>query len=146
MIRKTAYCLTRLPVGRHLSPRHARTSRTQCRKRYSQRSFSGADYRRGFAQCFFRLYLIVRDAEGLVDSAFVDLQPNLSDFTINTQPQGLTIYVDGQPHIAPHAGDGRRGHVPQLRRALVARSRDHPLISSLAGIMAVRSHKRSVRR
>ncbi|MBL7949715.1 MAG: PQQ-dependent sugar dehydrogenase [Bacteroidia bacterium] len=58
---------------------------------------------------FFRLYLIVRDAEGLVDSAFVDLQPNLSDFTINTQPQGLTIYVDGQPHIAPHTVTGVEG-------------------------------------
>lgn len=58
---------------------------------------------------FFRLYLIVHDAEGAVDSAFVDILPNLSDFTINTQPPGLTIYVDGQPHTAPHTVTGVEG-------------------------------------
>lgn len=51
---------------------------------------------------FYRLYLIVHDSNGLVDSAFVDLYPRVSTLTITSQPTGLTINLDGQPFTTPH--------------------------------------------
>lgn len=51
---------------------------------------------------FYRLYLIVHDHEGAVDSAYVDLYPRTSTLTINTQPSGLTITLDGQPFTTPN--------------------------------------------
>lgn len=51
---------------------------------------------------FYRLYLIVHDSDGMVDTAFVDLYPKISTLTITTQPPGLTIHLDGQPFTSPH--------------------------------------------
>ncbi|MBK6840360.1 MAG: PQQ-dependent sugar dehydrogenase [Bacteroidetes bacterium] len=51
---------------------------------------------------YYRLYLIVHDSNGLIDSTHVDLFPRLSTFTLNTQPQGLSIDLDGQPHLTPY--------------------------------------------
>ena len=50
---------------------------------------------------FYRLYLIVHDSEGAIDSAFIDLYPRLSSFIINTQPTGLILTLDGQPLTTP---------------------------------------------
>lgn len=52
---------------------------------------------------FYRLYLIVHDHDGLVDSAFVDLYPRISQLTLNSQPSGLTLLLDGQPFTTPYS-------------------------------------------
>ncbi len=55
------------------------------------------------ANVFYRLYLIVQDSEGMIDSSFVDLLPRTSMITLNTQPSGLTLQLDGQPFTTPYS-------------------------------------------
>lgn len=55
------------------------------------------------ANVFYRLYLIVHDSEGMIDSSFVDILPRTSNLTINTQPTGLTLTLDGQPFTTPYS-------------------------------------------
>ncbi len=55
------------------------------------------------ANVFYRLFLIVQDSEGLTDSAYVDILPNTSTITINTEPTGLTLNLDGQPFVTPYS-------------------------------------------
>ncbi len=55
------------------------------------------------ANVFYRLFLIVQDSEGMIDSAYVDILPRTSLITINTQPQGLTLTLDGQPFTTPYS-------------------------------------------
>ncbi len=50
---------------------------------------------------FYRLKLVVRDSQGLTDTATVDIQPVTSNITLNTQPAGLRITYDSQPQTAP---------------------------------------------
>ena len=50
---------------------------------------------------FYRLYLVVTDSKGAVDTVYTDIQPRLSTITLNTNPQGLQITVDGQPFVTP---------------------------------------------
>ena len=50
---------------------------------------------------FYRLYLVVTDAQGGRDTSFTDILPRTSTITINTNPQGLQITLDGQPFTAP---------------------------------------------
>jgi glucose/arabinose dehydrogenase len=50
---------------------------------------------------FYRLYLIVTDAQGARDTVYRDITPRTSSITLNTNPQGLTITLDGQPFTAP---------------------------------------------
>src|SRR5688572_850198 len=50
---------------------------------------------------FYRLYLVVIDAQGGRDTSFTDILPRTSTITINTNPQGLQITLDGQPFTAP---------------------------------------------
>ena len=50
---------------------------------------------------FYRLYLVVTDSKGDVDTLYTDIQPRLSTISLNTNPQGLQVTVDGQPFIAP---------------------------------------------
>lgn len=51
---------------------------------------------------FYRLYLVVTDQNGAKDTSYTDILPNTSTITINTNPQGLLITVDGQPFTAPY--------------------------------------------
>ncbi len=51
---------------------------------------------------FYRIYLVVRDAAGLSDTTFRNVLPRTSFITLNTNPQGLTVTVDGQPFTAPY--------------------------------------------
>lgn len=53
------------------------------------------------ANVFYRLYLVVTDPQGATDTAFTDILPRTSTITLNTNPQGLTVTLDGQPFTAP---------------------------------------------
>ena len=53
------------------------------------------------ANVFYRLYLVVTDAQGGRDTSFTDILPRTSTITINTNPQSLQITLDGQPFTAP---------------------------------------------
>ena len=50
---------------------------------------------------FYRLYLVVTDSRGAVDTVYTDIQPRLSTISLNSNPQGLQVTVDGQPFITP---------------------------------------------
>jgi len=50
---------------------------------------------------WLRLYLHVRDSEGLTHSVFRDIQPNKTIFTLATEPPGLQVMLDGQPQATP---------------------------------------------
>jgi len=53
------------------------------------------------ANVFYRLYLVVTDSQGSRDTSFTDILPRTSTITLNTNPQGLQITLDGQPFTAP---------------------------------------------
>jgi len=53
------------------------------------------------ANVFYRLYLVVTDPQGAKDTAYRDVLPRTSTITLNTNPQGLTVTLDGQPFTAP---------------------------------------------
>lgn len=53
------------------------------------------------ANVYYRLFLYVTDSHGLKDTTFVDLHPHTSTITLASQPSGLTINLDGQPHTTP---------------------------------------------
>ncbi|MFN3405924.1 MAG: PQQ-dependent sugar dehydrogenase [Cytophagaceae bacterium] len=50
---------------------------------------------------WYRLYLVVNDANGLTDTTYIELLPRKSTFTINTNPQGFTAVLDDQPISTP---------------------------------------------
>ena len=53
------------------------------------------------ANVFYRLYLVVIDAQGVRDSAYTDILPRTSTITLTTNYNGLYITLDGQPFLAP---------------------------------------------
>ncbi len=53
------------------------------------------------ANVYYRLYLVVTDSQGGRDTSFTDILPRTSTITLNTNPQGLQITLDGQPFTAP---------------------------------------------
>jgi len=53
------------------------------------------------ANVFYRLYLVVTDSQGGKDTAFTDILPRTSTMTLNSNPQGLQLTLDGQPFTAP---------------------------------------------
>ncbi|RAW02967.1 PQQ-dependent sugar dehydrogenase [Pseudochryseolinea flava] len=58
---------------------------------------------------FYRIYLVVKDSQGLSDSTFVDLLPRKSTITVASEPSGLQITLDGQPAVAPFSDLGVEG-------------------------------------
>ncbi|MFN7329213.1 MAG: PQQ-dependent sugar dehydrogenase, partial [Bacteroidota bacterium] len=50
---------------------------------------------------WYRVILTATDSQGLSNSTFVDVFPQKSTFTLQTQPAGLTVLVDGQPTVTP---------------------------------------------
>lgn len=50
---------------------------------------------------FYRITLTVTDSEGLTDQASVDLIPRKSTITLQTDPEGLELLLDGQPFTTP---------------------------------------------
>ena len=81
----------------------------------SSGSFTIPDIGETSANVFYRLYLIVHDSEGMIDTAYVDINPRTSTMTITTQPMGLTIFLDGQPFTSPHTILGVEGLIRTFR-------------------------------
>ncbi|MGQ0829441.1 MAG: PQQ-dependent sugar dehydrogenase [Bacteroidota bacterium] len=52
---------------------------------------------------FYRLKLRVTDSNGLSDTVHVDILPTTSTITLNSQPNGLNLILDGQPHKTPYS-------------------------------------------
>ncbi len=55
------------------------------------------------ANIFFRLILVVSDANNLKDTAFVDIHPFVSNLTIKSNPSGLQFLLDAQPQTTPYS-------------------------------------------
>ncbi len=55
---------------------------------------------------FLRIYLVVVDSEGLPDTTFVDVQPRKVTLNFASSPTGLTLTLEGQPHVTPYAITG----------------------------------------
>jgi len=45
----------------------------------------------------------VTDSTGAQSSTFVDILPNVATLTLDTQPSGLQLTLDGQPITTPYA-------------------------------------------
>lgn len=50
---------------------------------------------------WYRIYLFAEDSEGLRDTAYVELFPELVDINLQTQPDGLELTIEGQPRTSP---------------------------------------------
>jgi len=50
---------------------------------------------------WYRIILTVRDAGGLTHTSYRDILPNLSTFTLASNPSGLLLTLDGQPVTTP---------------------------------------------
>jgi glucose/arabinose dehydrogenase len=50
---------------------------------------------------FYRIHLTVRDSSGLTHSVFRDIAPRVSTITLQTNPTGLQLTLDGTPVTAP---------------------------------------------
>src|SRR5690606_36046313 len=50
---------------------------------------------------WYRIYLTAQDSKGLTQTVYRDVFPEVSEFTLNTNPSGLTLLVDGQPVSTP---------------------------------------------
>lgn len=53
------------------------------------------------AEVYYRLCLVVTDSKGAKDTTYRDILPRTSTITLNTNPQGLRVTLDGQPFTAP---------------------------------------------
>ena len=61
------------------------------------------------ANVFYRLHLTVTDAQGLADTETVDLKPRTTTITLNSNPTGLAVKLDGQPVTTPFSTSGVEG-------------------------------------
>lgn len=50
---------------------------------------------------WYRIYLTATDSEGLSRTVYRDIQPVKTQFSLNSEPAGLTLLLDGQPVITP---------------------------------------------
>ncbi|MCS6975126.1 MAG: PQQ-dependent sugar dehydrogenase [Cyclobacteriaceae bacterium] len=50
---------------------------------------------------WYRIHLTATDSEGLSKTVYRDVQPVKVQFSLNTQPSGLTLLLDGQPVSTP---------------------------------------------
>jgi glucose/arabinose dehydrogenase len=53
------------------------------------------------ANVYYQLYLVVTDSDGAKDTSSVKIYPKTSTITLASQPSGLQILLDGQPHTTP---------------------------------------------
>lgn len=51
---------------------------------------------------YYKIYVVVKDAGGLTDTAFVNLLPTLKNITLKTVPPGLTVKLDDEPVVTPN--------------------------------------------
>jgi len=68
------------------------------------------------ANVWYRVFLTVRDSAGRTHTAQRDLHPRVVRLTLDTNPPGLQLRLDGQPVSAPHAFDSVVG----MRRTIGA--------------------------
>jgi glucose/arabinose dehydrogenase len=52
---------------------------------------------------FLRINLVATDAEGAADTTYVDVLPRKVTLSLATIPSGLSLTLDGQPHVAPYS-------------------------------------------
>lgn len=50
---------------------------------------------------YYKVYVVVTDAGGLTDTAYVNLLPTLKNITLKTVPAGLTVKLDDEPVLTP---------------------------------------------
>ena len=55
------------------------------------------------ANVWYRIHLTVRDSGGFTHSSFRDILPRKSTVTLQTNPSGLQVRLDGQPVTTPHS-------------------------------------------
>lgn len=65
---------------------------------------------------WYRVHLQATDSHGRQESVYQDIFPLKSDFEVQSQPEGLTIYLDGAPQTTPNTTTGVVG----VRRSLTA--------------------------
>ena len=68
----------------------------------------------------YEIFLSATDSTGLTGTTSVVIVPVTSDFTLQTNPPGLGVTLDGQPMTAPLTVDGRRRLPAHDRRAVAA--------------------------
>jgi glucose/arabinose dehydrogenase len=66
------------------------------------------------ADVFYRFYLRAVDADGAADTTWVDVHPVTATLHFATVPTGLTIDLDGQPHVTPYQVVGVAGMLRRL--------------------------------
>jgi glucose/arabinose dehydrogenase len=54
------------------------------------------------ANVFYRLHLTVQDSKGLTNTTFVDIKPYTTYLTLQSNPPGLSLTMDGQPFVTPY--------------------------------------------
>ncbi len=64
---------------------------------------------------WYRVYLTAEDGEGLSQRTFRDVFPEKASITVNTEPPGLQIRVDGQTFTAPHTFNSVIGILRSVR-------------------------------
>ncbi len=75
---------------------------------------------------FYRVTLLVKDSKGLMDTAYIDLYPEIVDITIKSEPSGLQFTLDGTPYVAPYTFKTVKG-IRRTLGALDAQSRQDTL-------------------
>jgi glucose/arabinose dehydrogenase len=63
---------------------------------------------------WYRIYLRATDSQGLRSETSVEIFPNVVNMTVQTNPPGLQITVDGQPRTAPYRFDAVVGNIQAL--------------------------------
>lgn len=66
------------------------------------------------ANVWYRVYLTVTDSSGLTYSTHKDIYPIVSTLTIQTDPPGLQVALDGRPLNAPHSVQGVAGVIREI--------------------------------
>ncbi|WP_018342574.1 PQQ-dependent sugar dehydrogenase [Cytophaga aurantiaca] len=51
---------------------------------------------------YYKIYVVVKDAGGLTDTAYVNLLPTFKNITLKTVPPGLTLKLDDEPVVTPN--------------------------------------------
>jgi glucose/arabinose dehydrogenase len=60
---------------------------------------------------WYRLYLVVKDSRGAIDTAYVELQPVVSDLRLQTVPAGLQVRLNDIPFTTPYSTGSVSGMV-----------------------------------
>ena len=58
---------------------------------------------------WYRIHFEAMNVKGLSSSIYVDIQPDLASFALNTDPEGLTVLVDAVETVTPTIITGVKG-------------------------------------